>query len=93
MYDREVFKHFLFICHSFFKCIFSSLHLSQVPIEVRTQVSGEDPQHGTLEAIKVKMLSLGPMEAPSSIRLEFSSEADLFFHYVHCLDEDQYRQI
>ena len=54
-------------------------------------MGGEDPEHGTLEAIKVKILIFGPDEAPSSIRIELTSEADLFFHYVHSLDEDSYR--
>jgi len=36
---------------------------------------------------------LGPEEAPSSIRLEFSSEADLFFHYLHEMDDDIYRSV
>ena len=33
--------------------------VTQVPIEVRTQVGDEDPEQGTLESIHVKMLALG----------------------------------
>ena len=45
-------------------------------MEVRTESSSGDADHGTMESIKVKMLTLGPEESPTSIRLEFSSEAD-----------------
>lgn len=33
---------------------------------------------------------LGADESPSSIRMEFSSESDLFFHYVHAIDDRNY---
>ena len=43
---------------------------------------------GTLEAIKVKLLVLGePEGSVTSVRMELSSEADLFFHYTHQIDE------
>lgn len=63
----------------------------EVPVEVRNQTSDGNADNGTMEAIKVKMLMLGPDEAPASIRLEFSSEADLFFHYLHEMDDDSFR--
>lgn len=65
----------------------------EVPMEVRTENSSGDADHGTMESIKVKLLMLGPEEAPSSIRLEFSSEADLFFAFMHEMDDDTYRNV
>jgi hypothetical protein len=68
----------------------------QVPFEVRNQQQpGEESEvrHGTIESIKVKMLLLGRDDAPQSLRLEFSSEADLFFHYMHIIDESGYRAV
>lgn len=67
----------------------------QVPLEVRNQQQPgeEEVQHGTLESIKVKILILGNDESPSSVRVEFSSEADLFFHYMHIIDESGFRQV
>ena len=67
----------------------------QVPFEVRNQqhATEEEVRHGTIESIKVKMLLLGTDESPSSVRLEFSSEADLFFHYMHIIDETGYRKV
>jgi hypothetical protein len=63
----------------------------EVPFELRVQESSEGPQPvGTLEAIKVKLLVLGDLGEGgglSSVRMELSSEADLFFHYSHQLDE------
>lgn len=67
---------------------FHIIYSREVPIEVRTQVGTEDPEQGTLEAIHVKMLALGQdNDSTSAIRIEFTSEVDLFFHYVHYMDD------
>ena len=59
----------------------------EVPFELRLQESNDGPQEvGTLEAIKVKILVLGEDGNPNSLRLELSSENDLFFHYMHVID-------
>ena len=63
-------------------------------MEIRHHYAGDDSiSTGTLEAIKVKMLVLGNDENPSSIRLELSSESDLFFHYIHMIDEHDFQVI
>jgi len=46
---------------------------------------------GSLEAIKVKILISGPDDSPTLVRMELSSEVDLFFHYVHVIDRQGYR--
>jgi hypothetical protein len=63
-------------------------------LEVRNQ-SGEEQmrQGGTLELIRVKILALGSDDAPSVIRMEMSSEVDLFFHYIHSVDERAFSKI
>jgi hypothetical protein len=38
---------------------------------------------GTLEAIKVKILLLGEESNPQNMKMELTSENDLFFHYTH----------
>jgi hypothetical protein len=48
---------------------------------------------GTLEAIKVKILVMGDEPVPVSLRIELTSENDLFFHYTHNLDEHGFRSI
>lgn len=65
----------------------------EVPFEIRNSVGEEEVRQGSLESIKVKILLLGSEDSPMSIRVEYSSESDLFFHYMHILDEDGYRQI
>lgn len=58
------------------------------------QQSSEAVQEvGTLEAVKVKLLMLGPEEAPTAVRVELTSENDLFFHYSHTLDEQGFRLV
>lgn len=55
--------------------------------------SGDGRQAGTLELIKVKILTVGSDDAPTAIRLEMSSEVDLFFHYQHYVDERVFAKI
>jgi hypothetical protein len=64
----------------------------EVPFELRIQDSASGPQEvGTLEAIKVKVFLLGEDSNPHHIKVELSSEHDLFYHYLHAVDEAAYR--
>ena len=69
----------------------------EVPFELRVQSSdsevdgGDAP--GSLEAIKVKILLRGVDSCPESVRVELSSEGDLFFHYVHEVRDRDYREV
>eukprot|EP00638_Chattonella_subsalsa_P005567 CAMPEP_0117755376 /NCGR_PEP_ID=MMETSP0947-20121206/13413_1 /TAXON_ID=44440 /ORGANISM="Chattonella subsalsa, Strain CCMP2191" /LENGTH=227 /DNA_ID=CAMNT_0005574695 /DNA_START=237 /DNA_END=920 /DNA_ORIENTATION=- len=66
----------------------------EVPFELRVQESSDGPQQvGTLEAIKVKILLMGEDDSPASVRVEVSSEADLFFHYTHQLDTSGFQVV
>lgn len=73
---------------------YRAIYDREVPMEIRHHYPGEQTiSTGTLEAIKVKMLLLGDDESPSSIRLELSSESDLFFHYNHTIDEHDFQMV
>eukprot|EP00511_Aplanochytrium_stocchinoi_P004054 CAMPEP_0204837724 /NCGR_PEP_ID=MMETSP1346-20131115/28788_1 /ASSEMBLY_ACC=CAM_ASM_000771 /TAXON_ID=215587 /ORGANISM="Aplanochytrium stocchinoi, Strain GSBS06" /LENGTH=240 /DNA_ID=CAMNT_0051973353 /DNA_START=108 /DNA_END=830 /DNA_ORIENTATION=+ len=64
----------------------------ECPVELRFQETAESPQEvGTLEAIKVKMLVTGKDSSPESVKIELSSECDLFFHFTHVVDEVGFR--
>jgi len=66
----------------------------EVPFELRIQDSTRGPQEvGTLESIKVKILILGEDTNPQHIKVELTSENDLFFHYVHSKDETGFRNL
>ncbi|CAG9332018.1 unnamed protein product [Blepharisma stoltei] len=66
----------------------------EVPFELRIQDSGSGPQEvGTLEAIKVKVLILGDNANPQHVKIELTSENDLFFHYIHSLDDAAFHQL
>ena len=70
------------------------LYDREVPFELRIQDSDTGPQEvGTLEAIKVKILVLGEDENPEQVRVELSSENDMFFHYTHNIDEMVFAKI
>jgi hypothetical protein len=64
-----------------------------VPFEVRNQNGDDMARQGTLELIKVKILVVGSEDSPSAIRMEMSSEVDLFFHYLHCVDDQAFSKI
>jgi|ERR1712194_963620 len=66
----------------------------ECPFELRVQDADAGPQEvGTLEAIKCKILVLGDEAQPAHIRIELTSENDLFFHYTHSVDEQGFRQM
>ena len=66
----------------------------EVPFEMRLQESDEAPQEvGTLEAIRCKVCVQGEAGSPVAVRLELSSEQDLFFHYTHVIEERSFRSV
>lgn len=66
----------------------------EVPFELRSAEGAEAPQEvGALEAIKVKILIHGEDSNPTSVRVELSSESNLFFYYYHELDEAGFRHL
>jgi hypothetical protein len=61
----------------------------KVSLEVRHQQENEEVGPGLMESLRIKMLVQGDTpEVTRSVRVEFSSEADLFFQYVHEIDEE-----
>ena len=59
----------------------------EVPFELRSAQGNEEPREvGAPEAIRVKILALGNEGAYTGLRVELTSESNLFFHYVHELD-------
>lgn len=71
-----------------FKVIFAR----EVPLEIRFQTSDVAPADaGTLEAILCKVcVREGEGGRPLQVKVELSSEGDLFFHYTHLVDERAY---
>jgi hypothetical protein len=56
----------------------------EVPIELRIQENEEAPQQvGTLEPIRAKVLISGDASEPTSVKLQLSSEKDIFLLYEH----------
>ena len=73
---------------------FRVVYAKEVPFEMRLQETEEAPQEvGTLEAILAKVAVQGDPAAPTAIKVELSSEADLFFHYSHVVDERAFKQL
>jgi hypothetical protein len=76
---------------------FRVLYDREVPFEIRVTSESRETEKplsvaatGTLEAVKVKVLLA---DDTSSLRVELSSETDLFFHYRTTLGDRQFREI
>ena len=66
----------------------------EVPFELRIQDHNQTPQEvGTLEAIRAKVLVKGDGGAIEEIKVELTSENDLFFHYTHAVTVDSFRNM
>ena len=66
----------------------------EVPFELRSMAASEMPQNvGALEAIRVKILVKGDAHAPDDMRVELTSESNLFFHYAHRLDTSNFHEL
>jgi len=63
----------------------------ECPLEIRVQESSQ--QVGTLEAVRVKVLVQGEEDAPAAVRVELSSDTDLFFHFSHTVDDRSFQEI
>lgn len=71
---------------------FRITYAREVPLEMRLQTTDEAPQEvGTLEAILCKVAVCGDEHGPTAVKVELSSESDLFFHYSHVVDEKSFR--
>ena len=71
------------------------LYDREVPFEMRAEGGGAAGGAGrelvgSMEGIKVKILTMGDEFALQQIRVELSSENDLFFHFTHALEEASY---
>ncbi|ORC85537.1 uncharacterized protein TM35_000341490 [Trypanosoma theileri] len=60
---------------------FKVVYDREVPCELRP-MRGGSAESGSLEGMKVKVLSFGDDHSLSAMRVELTSESDLFFHYT-----------
>jgi hypothetical protein len=68
---------------------FRITYAREVPLEMRLQTADAAPaEAGTLEAILCKIaVREGEDGRARQVKVELSSEADMFFHYTHIVDE------
>ncbi|KAG1662571.1 hypothetical protein FOA52_003950 [Chlamydomonas sp. UWO 241] len=66
----------------------------EVPLELRSANSVDNPTEvGALEAIRVKIMVKQEGGSLSRVRIELSSESNLFFHYAHDMDTEQFQAL
>jgi len=73
---------------------FKILFDREVPIELRLQDGTSTAQEaGTLESIRTKIMIQGELQNPNMIKLEMTSESDLFFNYNCCIDDNVFAKM
>ena len=73
---------------------FSLFYERECPFELRVRSkSDERPEVGNLEGIIVRILIKEDSQGMQGVRIELSSENDLFFHYMHFTSADTFRKI
>ena len=55
----------------------------EVPFELRLEDSNGPQEVASFEAIRAKILIMGDEKNPTQIRIEFTCENDLFFHFTN----------
>ncbi|CAD8157210.1 unnamed protein product [Paramecium octaurelia] len=66
----------------------------EINIETRIQNANTGPQEiGTLEQIQVKILVQGDQQAFENLKIELTSETDLFFNYISIIDKENFKKI
>lgn len=73
---------------------FSLFYERECPFELRVRSKVDDrPEVGNLEGITVRILIKEDSTGMQGVRVELSSENDLFFHYMHFASSETFRKI
>ncbi|KAL0053224.1 hypothetical protein WJX82_002721 [Trebouxia sp. C0006] len=64
----------------------------EVPCELRSDAGRLSSDTGSVEAIRVRILVRGSQPELEAVRVELTSESDLFFHYTHTIGPAAFRQ-
>lgn len=54
---------------------------------MRISLLGKEKTHTSLEIMNVKVLCRGDEQCPGNVRLEITSDKDIYFHYRGDIDE------
>jgi len=72
---------------------FVPIYDREVPTDIRIAESSHAREPGSLETLRVKVLVTGEGRNLLTLKVELTSENDLFFHYVHIVDTSSYRAL
>ena len=67
------------------------LLFQRIPMELRVQEEGQPSQVGKIVEVDCKLLALYHSKFLAEVRVELTTEADLFFNYSHVLNPDNFR--
>lgn len=71
--------------------VFTHQFSTTIPVELRLIETSDSL--GTLENLDVSLYIRGPADEPKEVKIELQSEVDLFFHYTHKRNVDNFRDI
>ncbi len=71
---------------------FRVIYNKEIPMEIRL-VETETPETGSQEVINAKLLVQGEVQNPQMVKIELTSEADLFFHYSKIETIESFQQL
>eukprot|EP01071_Lankesteria_metandrocarpae_P003739 Lankesteria_metandrocarpae@DN3157_c0_g1_i1.p1 len=67
---------------------------SECPVELRFQESPSAPQEmGTVESVRFRVLARGEGTGSAHVRVELTSDSDLFFHYFHAVNHGSFNEL
>ncbi|KAM3147348.1 hypothetical protein pb186bvf_000599 [Paramecium bursaria] len=67
------------------------IQIYQQEIPFKLKLNEEEYQQ--MESLNVKVLVMGGDQHLQQMKIELSSDSDLFFHFVHIVNQEQYQQI
>ena len=69
----------------------------QKEMNVEVRLAGDDGEadgtEGTMEPVEIKVLVKGSKKSPESLKIELTSESDLFFHYSKIETLDTFEEL
>ena len=72
---------------------FRVIYDREVPFELRAANANQEANVGALEGVKVKVLVKGEENSITSLRVELSSESDLYFHHTCVINSAGFNQL
>lgn len=74
---------------------FKIIYFNTIPVEIKTKVKNKEKDLAPFEPIKFKLLAdnVSGNNSINNIKIELSSENDIYFHFTNIIDENKFKDI